>query len=65
MKIKHTLIAIGLGNLVIIIGAFVKINHHPSASLFLAVGLVLCFGGILTFLYKLSTHPKIKEFLNF
>lgn len=65
MKIKHTLIAIVLGNLIVFIGALIKITHSSSSSLFLSTGLAIIIGGGLAFLYKLSTHPKVKEFLNF
>lgn len=65
MKVKHTLMAIVLGQMLIMVGAFVKINHASSSSYFLTIGLALMVGGGLTFLYKMSTHPKVKEFLNF
>lgn len=65
MKIKHTLMAIVLGKLIMFAGAFIKLNHAPSSSYFLTIGLALMIGGGLAFLYKLSTHPKVQEFLNF
>ncbi len=65
MKIKHTLMAIVSGQLIVFVGAFIKINHYPSSRIFLSVGLAVMIGGGFAFLYKLSKHPKVKEFLNF
>lgn len=65
MKIKHTLMIVVLGKLLIFSGAINKLNHMPSSKYLLTTGLVLIIGGGLAFLYKLSTHPKVKQFLNF
>lgn len=65
MKIKHTLMIVVIGKLLILGGAMSKLNHTPSSSYLLTIGLALILVGGLAFLYKLSTHPKVKEFLNF
>lgn len=68
MKIKHTLFAIVLGKLLIIWGASLKINHleyNPYSNYLLSAGLITIGLGVVAFLYKLSTHPKVKSFLNF
>ena len=65
MKIKHTLISMVLGQLLVFVGGIIKINHMPQSKYLLTTGLVLIIGGGIAFLYKLSTHPKVKDFLNF
>jgi hypothetical protein len=46
------------------IGALFKIMHYPNADTLSIFGTVLKVIGGLLFLYKLRTHPKAKEFLN-
>lgn len=65
MKVKHTLLIAFLGMLSIFAGAINKLNHMPQSKYFLAIGLVLLIAGAIAFLYKLVTHPKVKDFLNF
>lgn len=65
MKIKHTLLVVIFGKLLIFAGAMSKLNHAPSSSYLLTIGLTLILVGGLAFLYKLSTHPKVKAFLNY
>jgi len=68
MKTKHTLIILVIGFIVTLIGALFKILHFEigflNGNLLLTIGMFCqIFGGIL-FLYKLFTHPKLKDFLN-
>ena len=64
MKIKHTVVVLGIGFMLIIIGALFKIMHCDLGNELLVTGmLVKIIGGILL-LYKLLTHPKFKDFLN-
>lgn len=64
MKIKHALLAIALGWIALYTGALIKHSNENLASYLLNVAVVLIVGGGLAFIYKLSTHPKVKEFLN-
>ncbi|MCB0495175.1 MAG: hypothetical protein KDC79_03510 [Cyclobacteriaceae bacterium] len=64
MKIKHSLIIIAIGWAMVWVGAFFKINHSGYSEYFLTSGLSLSIIGGMAFIYKLVSHPKIKEFLN-
>ena len=64
MKMKHAVIIFVFGLCLDFIGALFKIMHYPNADTLLIVGTVLKVLGGLLFLYKLLTHPKAKEFLN-
>jgi hypothetical protein len=64
MKTKHTLIILGIGYCIEFIGTLAKILHIALADFLLTVGMVLKVVGLILFLYKLFTHPKAKEFLN-
>ena len=64
MKMKHAVIIFVFGLFLDFIGALFKIMHYPNADALLIIGTVLKVLGGLLFLYKLLTHPKAKEFLN-
>ena len=64
MKIKHVLLLIGLGWCLSIIGGLMKILHLRLADFLLTIGSFVQVIGIIALLYKVLTHPKAKEFLN-
>ncbi|MCZ8023630.1 MAG: hypothetical protein O9282_13825 [Flavobacterium sp.] len=64
MKTKHALFILLIGIMFDFIGAFLKILHYPGADEILIIAIVLKIGGGILILFKLFTHPKIKEFLN-
>jgi hypothetical protein len=64
MKTKYVLIFFIFGICIDFIGVLLKILHHPFANTLLIIGTVLKVLASLLFLFKLLTHPKLKEFLN-
>ncbi|MDR0874140.1 MAG: hypothetical protein LBN27_11855 [Prevotellaceae bacterium] len=64
MKIKHTIIIFAVGICLTIIGALFKIMHWPFAGMILTVSSILEVIGIILLIYKLLTHTKFKDFLN-
>jgi len=68
MKTKHTLVVLAIGFILIIIGALFKIIHFEigflNGNLLLTIGMFFEIFGSISFLYKLFTHPKFKDFLN-
>jgi hypothetical protein len=64
MKIKHAIIFLVLGYCCDFMGGLLKIMHMNYADLMLIIAAVLKVGGALLLLYKLTTHPKLKEFLD-
>jgi hypothetical protein len=64
MKMKHALLIFLSGFIVTALGALFKLESWEYASELLIVGLSLKFTGGILMLYKLLTHPKVKEFLN-
>lgn len=64
MKAKHALLLFVLGLCTDFVGALFKIQHWAHAGTLLIVGMTLKVIGALLFTYKLLTHPKVKEFLN-
>lgn len=64
MKTKHAIIIFAVGLCLDFVGALFKILHYSNADTLLIIGTILKVSGGLLFLYKLLTHPKIKEFLN-
>lgn len=64
MKAKHALVLYILGLCTELVGALFKIQHWHYADALLIVGTALKVVGVLLFGYKLLTHPKVKEFLN-
>lgn len=64
MKIKHALFLYLAGLCLILLGAIFKILHLPFADSMLILSTVLQEVGIFILIYKLFTHPKLKEMLN-
>jgi hypothetical protein len=64
MKTKHAVIIFVFGLCFDFIGVLFKIMHYANADTLLIVGTIFKVVGGLLFLYKLLTHPKTKEFLN-
>jgi hypothetical protein len=64
MKAKHAISILVLGYCLDFLGGLLKILHLPWADTLLIIGAVLKVFGLCLFLYKLSTYPKIKEFLD-
>ena len=64
MKLKHALIIIVFGFCFDFIGTLLKILHAPNADNLLIIGTILKVFGTLLLLYKILTHPKAKEFLD-
>lgn len=64
MKTKHTLIILAIGFLITLVGALFKILHFPYGNLLLLVGMSCEIFGVILLLYKILTHPKLKDFLN-
>ncbi len=64
MKVKHAIIIIIIGYCINVWGALQKILHSINANNILTLGFVIIIIGWLLLLYKIITHPKLKEFLN-
>ncbi|AMJ66227.1 GldL-related protein [Hymenobacter sp. PAMC 26628] len=63
MKAKHAVVLFVFGLCADFIGALLKIMHWAGADALLIMGMTLKVIGALAFLYKLVTHPKVKDFL--
>jgi hypothetical protein len=64
MKLKHVIILIVIAYCVDFFGSLQKVLHSPNADTILITGTILKISGWLLLLYKILTHPKAKEFLN-
>jgi len=64
MKTKHALIILAMGYLVYFAGLSYKLTHWGSGDSILIVAAVLKILGVVIFLIKLFTYPKVREFLN-
>ena len=64
MKAKYAVILFTLGLCLDFVSTFFKILHWVGADWLLLTGMTLKVAGALSFLYKLLTHPKVREFLN-
>lgn len=64
MKTKHALTVFIAGILVTLAGSMFKIMHWPGANVQLILGISLEIVGGFLLLFKLITHPRLKEFLN-
>jgi len=64
MKAKYAVVLFVLGLCADFVGALLKIMHWAGADSLLMTGMTLKVVGALAFLYKLITHPKVKDFLN-
>ena len=64
MKIKHAILVLVLGYCCDFVGTAFKILHTVYADPLFMLGMVLKVVGLLLVVFKLFTHPKAKEFLN-
>lgn len=64
MKTKHALAVLFLGFALTIIGAWAKITHQLWANFMMTLSTAVEVIGVLLLVYKLITHPKLKDFLN-
>lgn len=64
MKVKHSISLLVFGYCFDFVGALLKILHWTNGDTCLILATVLKVSGGLLFLYKITTYPKIKEFLN-
>ncbi|MFN0035496.1 MAG: hypothetical protein ACKVUS_10525 [Saprospiraceae bacterium] len=64
MKLKYALLIFLAGFILIVLGMLFKLESWEFASELLIAGLILKFIGGILLIYKLLTHPKVKEFLN-
>lgn len=64
MKIKHAIILLVTGYCLDFIGGLFKIMHYPNGDLLLLLATIIKISGALVLLYKVLTHPKLKDFLN-
>jgi hypothetical protein len=64
MKTKHAILLIALGYCIELFGALQKVLHTALADSTLTLGSFVTIIGVLLLCYKLLTHPKIKDFLN-
>jgi hypothetical protein len=64
MKTRHAIALFILGLCLNFVGALIKILHYPGADEILITATILQVLGVLLFVYKLWTNPKVKEFLD-
>lgn len=64
MKVKHSIIFLVLGFCLDLIGGLFKIMHYQYGDTLLIIATIMKVFGALTFLYKLMTYPKFKDFIN-
>jgi prepilin signal peptidase PulO-like enzyme (type II secretory pathway) len=66
MKTKHTIIIFAIGVSLSLIGAFCKLEHLPFGvgNIILGIATLMESIGLILFLYKILTNPKLKDFLN-
>ena len=64
MKLKHAIILIVIAYCMDIFGGLQKILHTANADTILIVATIIKIIGWLLLLYKILTHPKAKEFLD-
>ncbi len=64
MKTKYAIIILALGFLIDVIATPFKLMHWSYANEMILLRTLLVFVGGILLLYKLLTHPKLKDFLN-
>ncbi len=64
MKLKHAVTFIIIGHCLEFFGYLQKILHTPIADNILIVATILKILGGILLLYKILTHPKAKEVLD-
>ncbi|MEJ7611496.1 MAG: hypothetical protein WKF88_10005 [Ferruginibacter sp.] len=64
MKLKYAIYILLLGYVLEILGALLKIMHHPVADILLMASTFIIILGIFLIVVKLVNHPKIKDIMN-
>lgn len=64
MKIKHGIILLAIGIILLLFGSLFKVQHWPGASLLLTTGICLKVAGVLIIVIKMLKNPSCKSFLN-
>ena len=64
MKTKHVVIFWLLTMPLVALGALFKIQHWEGAGVLLTTGMLLQSLAYILILWKLLTHPKLREFMN-
>lgn len=64
MKVKHSLILLVTGYIIYYFGLAYKLTHAGAGDNILIVAAAFKIVGVVTFLIKLFTYPKVKDFLN-
>jgi len=64
MKSKHAIILLALGFCLDFFGAVRKIMHAPGADTIFIIATVMKIFGVLILVYKITTYPKTKDFMN-
>jgi hypothetical protein len=64
MKMKHAITLLVIGYCFDFVAAFLKITHSPNADTLFAIAAILKVAGGLLFLYKVTTYPRFRDFLN-
>ncbi|AIZ64100.1 hypothetical protein PK28_11045 [Hymenobacter sp. DG25B] len=64
MKAKYAILCLALGLFLSVVGSLFKIMLWTGADILIISGMVLTITGVILFVYKLMSQPKIKDFLN-
>jgi hypothetical protein len=64
MKAKYAILCLALGLFLSVVGSLFKIMLWTGADILIISGMVLTITGVILFVYKLMSKPKIKDFLN-
>jgi len=64
MKTKYAIILLLVGYCFDFIGTLQKVLHHSYGNEILILATFLKISGVLLLLYKITTYPKIKDFMD-
>lgn len=64
MTLRHSIVVYLVGVMVDVLGALLKILHLPGADQMLLIGALFQTAGMCMIIFKLLTHPKLKDFLD-
>lgn len=64
MRIKHGIILIALGIILVLFGALFKLQHWPGANWLLTVGTFMKVAGVLVLIIRMLRNPGNKAFFN-
>lgn len=64
MRIKHGIILIALGIILVLFGALFKLQHWPGANWLLTIGIFMEAAGVLVLVIRMLRNPGNKAFLN-